>query len=136
MKKLLEAINNGIANALTENNIEFNSVENINDLDGLDNLPSKNINTHIEAEKEGKRQEIIRLFSKWVSDEMHTWRSGLDCDEKSYRQFTNNLEQAEDYFNNKFESFLEDYGISNIAAKLFVDWDDDLLPIIQSEVTE
>ena len=139
MKKLLEAINNGIAKALIENNIEFTSVENINDLEGLDNLTPKNINAkpsamdYIEKKKEEKRQEIISEFSKWVSDEINDWRTSWDCDEDGYNQCKNDLERAEDYFNNEFESFLEDYEISEIEAEL-VDWDEDLLPIVQSEV--
>lgn len=141
MKKLLEAINNGIAKALIENNIEFTSVENINDLEGLDNLTPKNINTqpgamdYIEKKKEEKRQEIISLFSEWVSKEINNWRTSWDCDEDGYYQCKNDLESAEDYFNNEYETFLEEYNISEAEDKL-LDWDNDLLPIIQSEVTE
>lgn len=140
MKKLLEAINNGITKALIENNIEFASVENINDLEGLDNLTPKNINTtpgamdYIEKKKEETRQEIISLFSEWVSKEINYWRTSWDCDEDGYNQCKNDLERAEDYFNNEYETFLEEYDISEEEDKL-LDWDNDLLPIIQSEVT-
>lgn len=141
MKKLLEAINTGIAKALKENNIEFNSVENINDLEGIDDLAitPKSLNAkpgamdYIEKKKEEKRQEIISLFSEWVSNEINDWRTSWDCDEDGYAQCKNDLERAEDYFNNEFESFLENFDISEVEAEL-VDWDEDLLPIVQSEV--
>lgn len=141
MKKLLEAINNGIAKALKENNIEFSSVENLDVLDDTDNLTitPKSLNTkpsamdYIEKKKEEKRQEIISLFSEWVSNEINDWRTSWDCDEDGYAQCKNDLERAEDYFNNEFESFLENFDISEVEAEL-VDWDEDLLPIVQSEV--
>lgn len=142
MKKLLEAINNGIAKALKENNIEFNSVENINDFEVDDlSLTPKNLNTkpgamdYIEKKKEKRRQEIISLFSEWVSEEMDSWHTSWDCDEDGYNQCKRDLESAEDYFNNEYETFLEDYEISEADDKL-VDWDNDLLPIIQTEVIE
>lgn len=142
MKKLLEAINNGIAKALKENNIEFSSVGNIDDLE-VDNLEitPKSLNTkpnamdYIEKKKEKKRQQIISLFSEWVSKEMDGWHTSWEFGEDGYNQCKRDLESAEDYFNNEYETFLEDYDISEEDDKL-VDWDNDLLPIIQSEVIE
>lgn len=143
MKKLLEAINTGIAKALKENNIEFKSVENLDVLDDTDNLTitPKSLNTkpdaldYIEKKKEKRRQEIISFFSEWVSNEMDSWHTSWDCDEEGYNQCKRDLESAEDYFNNEYETFLEDYEISEADDKL-VDWDNDLLPIIQTEVIE
>ena len=143
MKKLLEAINTGIAKALKENNIEFKSVENLDVLDDTDNLTitPKSLNTkpdaldYIEKKKEKRRQEIISFFSEWVSKEMDSWHTSWDCDEDGYNQCKRDLESAEDYFNNEYETFLEDYEISEADDKL-VDWDNDLLPIIQTEVIE
>ena len=140
MKKLLEAINTGIAKALKENNIEFSSVGNIGDLE-VDNLEitPKSLNTkpgamdYIEKKKEKKRQQIISLFSEWVSKEINDWRTSWDCDEAGYHQCKNDLESAEDYFNNEYETFMEEYEISEAEDEL-LDWDNDLLPIIQSEV--
>ena len=139
MKKLLEAINNGISKTLKENNIAFKSVENLDDLDDIDNLeiPCKNINTKLSVlDRKEKHEKIINRFSDWVSYNMRNWRSGLPRNEKSYRQFTNMLEHAEDYFNNNFELFLNVYKISELDAESLVDWDNDLLPVIQSEVTK
>jgi hypothetical protein len=141
MKKLLEAINNGISIALKENNIEFSSVENIDDLDDTDNLTitSKSLNTkpgardYIENKIAERRQEILSLFSEWVSKEINDWRTSWDCDEDGYAQCKNDLESAEDYFNNEYETFMEEYEISEAEDEL-LDWDNDLLPIIQSEV--
>lgn len=141
MKKLLEAINTGIAKALKENNIEFNSVENINDLEGIDDLAitPKSLNAkpgardYIENKIAERRQEILSLFSEWVSKEINDWRTSWDCDEAGYHQCKNDLESAEDYFNNEYETFMEEYEISEDEDEL-LDWDNDLLPIIQSEV--
>jgi hypothetical protein len=141
MKKLLEAINNGISKALKENNIEFKSVENFDVLDDTDNLTitSKSLNTkpsameYIEKKKEERRQEILGLFSEWVSTEIGNWRRYWDEDEEGYYRCKNNLDDAEDYFNGEYDTFLEDYDISDAEDKL-LDWDTDLLPIIQSEV--
>mgnify|MGYP003291784764 CR=1 FL=1 len=141
MKKLLEAINNGIAKALKENNIAFKSVENLDVLDDTDNLAitPKSLNTkpsamdYIEKKKEEKRQELLSLFSEWVSKEINYWRTSWDCDEDGYAQCKNDLERAEDYFNNEYETFMEEHEISEAEDEL-LDWDNDLLPIIQSEV--
>ena len=141
MKKLLEAINNGIAKALKENNIEFSSVENIDDLDDMGNLTitPKNLNTKPDAmdyimnKIVERRQEILSLFSEWVSKEINEWRTSWDCDADGYAQCKNDLERAEDYFNNEYSIFLEEYEISDEEDEL-LDWDNDLLPIIQSEV--
>lgn len=141
MKKLLEAINTGIAKALKENNIEFSSVENIDDLDDMGNLAitPKSLNAkpgamdYIENKIAERRQEILSLFSEWVSKEINDWRTSWDCDEAGYHQCKNDLESAEDYFNNEYETFMEEYEISEVEDEL-LDWDNDLLPIIQSEV--
>ena len=143
MKKLLEAINNGIAKALKENNIEFSSVENIDDLDDMGNLTitPKSLNTkpgardYIENKIAERRQEILSLFSEWVSKEINDWRTSWDCDEDGYAQCKNDLESAEDYFNNEYETFMEEYEISEAEDEL-LDWDNDLLPIIQSKVED
>ena len=77
------------------------------------------------------KEELIGIFTKWVKESIDSWIQVSDDCEDDMNQLNKDLENAEEYFYDEFESFIDEN-----EYETDIEWLDEFDDIIENYIQE